>query len=137
MPSFFSHRDEANTPGFVPMSKGGELLVVGDSDFLRNSAGAQSESNIVFLLNSIDYMIQDQSLIEIRSRNFTPSSLNIKTWMYDNGFDNDQIDKLEPIYRKAIKWVNILLPMMIIVLFGLRMRKQQKRRSKEIHNKYA
>jgi len=57
----------------------GRLLVVGDSDFLTEQfVRNQDSSNLVFGLNSIDWLVQDQTLVGIRSKNRQPAPLVFK-----------------------------------------------------------
>lgn len=60
-------------------------------------------NNIAFMLNAADWMIQDEQLINIRSK-------VVKM---------PRIDALEPQEEKQYKWFNLLAGSAIILLFGL------------------
>ena len=45
-----------------------KLAVVGDADFISNQNAATSPENINFILNLVDYLSQDNNLIDIRSK---------------------------------------------------------------------
>lgn len=60
-------------------------------------------SSVTFLLNSIDWLYDDQGLISIRSKDINPPRL----------------EETDPSTRLIIKWINILLAPLLIILFGL------------------
>ncbi len=55
----------------------GRLIVVGDSDFLTEqfARGAGAGNNLIFGINMVDWLAQDEALINIRSKNRQPSPL--------------------------------------------------------------
>ena len=71
------------------------LVVAGSADFVAN--------NIAFMLNQVDWMLQDESLIGIRSKN-TPLP---------------KLDPIEPAEASALKLANLLSGPLLILLFGL------------------
>ncbi|RKY52296.1 MAG: hypothetical protein DRP89_07910, partial [Candidatus Neomarinimicrobiota bacterium] len=56
-----------------------------------------------FILNGIDYLSGDRELLEIRSRGVTARPL----------------DQLSDGTRRFWKWLNILLPALLVVFLGL------------------
>lgn len=70
------------------------LVVAGSADFVAN--------NIAFMLNQVDWMLQDESLIGIRSKN-TPLP---------------KLDPIEPGDARIIKLVNLLSGPALILMFG-------------------
>jgi ABC-type uncharacterized transport system involved in gliding motility auxiliary subunit len=53
----------------------GRLVVVGNIDFMSDRFGGQAPQNLLFALNAIDWLAQDESLIAIRSKNPRPPAL--------------------------------------------------------------
>ena len=49
-------------------SAGGRLVLVGDADFASNRFVGGEAGNIVFLTNAVDWLAQDESLIQIRAK---------------------------------------------------------------------
>lgn len=47
---------------------GGRLVLVGDADFASNRFIGGEAGNIVFLTNAVDWLAQDESLIQIRAK---------------------------------------------------------------------
>lgn len=60
-------------------------------------------SSMTFLLNTLDWLYDEHGLISIRSKNINPP----------------QLETIEPSTKAIIKWVNILLAPILIVLFGI------------------
>ncbi|MDP8201620.1 MAG: GldG family protein [Candidatus Tenebribacter burtonii] len=108
--NFINHTKEENALG---STESGKILLVSDSDFIKEGAGAGVQGNRDFVLNAVDYMVSDGTLIEIRSREtqFTP------------------LKEVKSGTRKFVRWVNILFPSLLLILLGiLHYRKELKRR---------
>lgn len=108
--NFIDHTKEDNAVGSTDT---GRILLVTDSDFIKEGAGAGVPGNRDFVLNAVDYMVSDDSLIEIRSREtqFTP------------------LKEIKPGTKKFVRWLNILSPSLLLILLGfLHYRKELKRR---------
>jgi ABC-type uncharacterized transport system involved in gliding motility auxiliary subunit len=50
----------------------GRMIVVGDVDFLQEQFVRSNPQNLVFTLNAVDWLAQDEALIGIRSKLRTP-----------------------------------------------------------------
>lgn len=91
-----------------------KIVLVGDGDFLINGQGqeatALNQDNINFMVNAIDYLAGDVSLITLRTKGITTRPL----------------DQIEAGKKTYIKWLNFSLPLIIIILFGL-FRSQQRK----------
>ena len=91
------------------------MVVIGDGDFGVNGVGQQAQprnpDNISLLVNSIDWLSDDTGLIELRTRGVTSRPL----------------DPLSPGAQASLKYLNFLLPILLVVLYGL-WRAQQRRR---------
>jgi len=101
--SFFAVSDTMKIEGFIGSTDKTEIIVVADGDFIKKSAGGSSPSNLDFALNSIDYLSGNQELVSLRSREteFRP------------------LKELSNSMRKTVKWLNILLPALLLVLYGI------------------
>jgi ABC-type uncharacterized transport system involved in gliding motility auxiliary subunit len=82
---------------------GGRLVVVGDASFAEAQFLQASPENLIFLANAIDWLAQDEALINIRSKNRTPPRLV---------FTSDG-------RRDLLKWGNLLGVPLLFVLVGL------------------
>ncbi len=106
---------------FIKKSKPTKMIVVGDADMIRNQTrkvknkivpyplgfdrySGQTYGNKNFFLNAINYLLDDDGLINTRSR-------EIKLRMLDKTY----IDN----HYSLIKMLNLVLPLIIIAIFGI------------------
>ena len=75
---------------------------------------------MMYFLNAIDFLLKDISLSEVRSRTIPNSPLDISNWLYKNEVNPERIAKVEPRLKQIVKGVNLLLPSLLLVLFGIR-----------------
>lgn len=115
--SAYANRSEKNEfPNFKSAVEGNKMIVISDGDVARNAVlkgeplplgvdllTNQRYGNEQFLRNALDYMLDDDNLISLRSR-------NIETRLLDRKRINDE--------RTYWQWYNLLLPLVIIGIFG-------------------
>ncbi len=137
--SNFQNVDSKQADGFLPQTNKSKIILVADNDFIVETAGGQIPNNINFILNSIDFLAKDTSMIEIRSRNFIPSELSIAAWISRRmGIqDSVEIARIEPNIRILAKWLNILLPSLLLVFYGIIRNRYEKKRRTEIKERYV
>ena len=123
-PSLYANRitadiEESAVMDFMPESVPTTMIVVADGDIIRNQIDVLTKKplplgydqftqntygNKAFIENAISYLVDGESLVEIRSREF-------------------KIRLLDPdkIVRQRLKWqmVNILVPTGLVVLLGI------------------
>jgi ABC-2 type transport system permease protein len=81
-------------------SGGGRMIVVGDVDYLREDFVRSNPQNLAFTANAIDWLAQDEALIDIRSKNRTPPSIVLTS----------------DFQAAALKWGNLLgVPLLFVV----------------------
>lgn len=105
-----------------------KMVVIGDADFALNlkpgaqQAQPQPEDNIGLFVNSMDWLSDDTGLIELRTK----------------GVSSRPLDQLEDTQKTLLKYVNFLLPIILILIYGL-VRAQLKRnqRIKRMEGSYA
>jgi len=88
------------------------LLVVGDGH-LAQDMYLQDPSNMAFLLNMVDWLAGDEDLIAIRTRDVT----------------NRPIAEVSAGVKNSVKYANMFLPPLILIVIGL-VRWQMRRRRK-------
>ncbi|MGC9343750.1 MAG: GldG family protein, partial [Bacteroidales bacterium] len=93
------------------------MVVFGDGDFAVNVTGQQgqqiNQDNISLLTNSIDWLTDETGLIDLRTKEVT----------------SRPIKDIEDGRKTFLKWLNFLLPIIIIILVGLvRWQRQSLRR---------
>ncbi len=107
---------DAIAPASAPVASSPEtrIVVVGDGDFARDQYMGGSKDNLSFFANVIDYLVDDAGLITIRSKDasFVP------------------LDQVSDGTKKAIKYANLVVPPLIVLVYGVlrwRMRKARKK----------
>ncbi len=109
----FPEADDPLADDFYYHTDDARIILVADSEFIRDGAGAGVKSNLDFVLNSVDFLMDDTALIAIRAREtvFKP------------------LKELSSSGRKFVRWINILLPSFLLLIFGaVTYRKQIERR---------
>ena len=81
----------------------GRMIVMGDVDFLQEQFLQANPQNLVFTLNAIDWLAQDEALIGIRSKLRTPPVM---------AFTSE-------FQRVALKWGNLVGVPVLFVLLGV------------------
>jgi ABC-type uncharacterized transport system involved in gliding motility auxiliary subunit/ABC-type transport system involved in multi-copper enzyme maturation permease subunit len=81
----------------------GRMIVVGDASFTEAQYVRSNPGNLLFLANAIDWLAQDEALINIRSKDRTPPGLV---------FGSDAS-------RNLLKWGNLVGVPLLFVLFGM------------------
>ncbi len=84
-----------------------KLIVIGDGDFAVNGQGQQTQQlspdNVNLLVNAIDWLSDDTGLIELRTR----------------GITSRMLDQVEDGKKNFLKWLNVLLPVLLIITYGV------------------
>ena len=93
---------EGDLGGNIP----GKMVVVADGDFPINGPRGQQqqiqEDNVNLMVNSIDWLSDDTGLISLRTK----------------GVSSRPIKEMEDGKRAFIKWLNFLLPILLVLIYG-------------------
>jgi len=90
---------------------GGRLVLVGDADFASNRFLASEAGNVLFLTNAVDWLAQDESLIQIRSKLRRSPPL-----LYSSGR-----------MRDAAKYGNLVgVPLLFVLIGALRLARRRR-----------
>ena len=80
------------------------MVVIADGDFAVNQNNQQlNPDNINLLVNGIDWLSDDTGLIELRTK----------------GVSSRPIRQMEDGTRTLIKWLNFLLPILLVLIYGV------------------
>lgn len=106
-------------------STGARLIVFGDGDFPINGPREQARSlqpdNVSLVVNAIDWLSDDTGLIDLRTK----------------GATSRPIQQLEDATKTLLKYVNFLLPIMMVIIYGLvRMQHNRSVRLKRMRDNY-
>lgn len=95
------------------------LVVFADGDFAVNGAGEEaqrlSQDNISLLVNAVDYLSDDTGLNELRTKGVTSRPIE---------------KELSDGQKSAIKWFNLLLPIGLVLGYGI-LRSQRRKRERQ------
>ncbi|MBI9030961.1 GldG family protein [bacterium] len=118
--SYFA--DNLNFEDRIAESAESKIIILADSDLLFVTKD-KVKNNYDFLLNTIDTIAGEGSLIQLRSRGseFKPIKKEIADSKSKKG---------------VIKWTNILLPSFLLILFGLLSYKLYDNKKKRLEKKY-
>ena len=112
---------------------GAEVLVITDSDFFNDESIASMRvvrndvnENYTFIENSIDVMLGDAELISLRSREVVLRPL-----------DDSVVGQENTSIRNRWKWIDILLPSILIITYGLVRKRSREKRSKYLMDFYG
>ena len=97
-----------------------QMMLIADNDFLSDGGGGNRPENAIFVLNAIDVMNGKEELVALRSREITTRPLQV----------------IDAGSRTTWKTINILLPALLVLAFGLaqwRLESNRTRRLEEIY----
>ena len=97
-----------------------QLVLVSTSDFLLDSGGGQVPSNGIFVMNAVDVLIGDRDLVALRSREITTRPLQT----------------LDDATRTTLKTINIVLPALLVIGYGLFQWRLEAARAKRLEALY-
>ncbi len=95
--------DQPATRGATTTAHTGRIIVVGNAGFLTDQFVGQNQQNLAFAANAIDWLAQDEALIQIRAKQRTPPTLTFSSTFAAGAF----------------KWGNLIGVPLVFVLVGL------------------
>ncbi len=102
-----------------------KMVVISDGDFLINGPSQRPRNlqpdNVNLISNAIDWLSDDTGLISLRTK----------------GVTSRPIDELEAATKSILKYLNFLLPLVLVVVYGLvRMQRTRMQRLKRMSENY-
>ena len=97
-----------------------QLILISDSKFIADDGGGSAPENHIFIMNAVDYLLGDRELISLRSREIT----------------NRPLKELADEEKSRWKWINIILPSILVVGFGFIRLKRENSRAKILEEIY-
>lgn len=102
-----------------------KMVVISDGDFLINGSPQRPRNlqpdNVNLISNAIDWLSDDTGLIALRTK----------------GVTSRPIEELEDATKSILKYVNFLLPLVLVVVYGLvRMQRKRIQRLKRMSEDY-
>lgn len=122
--SFFSQDDlpqDVQTDEFVQSTEQGNVIVVGDSQFISDDLLVGSPENALLALNAVDILTQDISLIDIRSR---------------SAFSRP-IRDMNDATKSIIKYGNIFSSCILVIIAAAAIYIRRRRKDRVAQKRYA
>ncbi|MEQ9591852.1 MAG: hypothetical protein RLN86_04605, partial [Cyclobacteriaceae bacterium] len=115
----------ATVEGNISGTTQARMVVLADGDFMVNGSPQSPRNlqpdNINLISNAIDWLSDDTGLIALRTKGVTSRPL----------------DELEPATRGFLKYLNFLLPILLVISYGLvRMQQNRMKRLKRMGENY-
>jgi len=103
-----------------------KMVVITDGDFVVNGPRGQAQQlqpdNVSLMVNGIDWLSDDTGLIELRTRSIT----------------SRPIKEMEDSTKMVLKYLNFLLPIILVILYGLfSYQASRNRRVKRLEENYG
>ena len=121
---------------FIPETTAGRIIVVPDMDFIDSQGAGQNPSNQNFLMNAVDYLSNNQGLMILRSREVINKPLKIERLIRTEDVEPTELTRKIDRTRTFVRFTNILLPGLLIILYGLIRYKLEINRRKRIKEIY-
>ena len=99
-----------------------KMVIFSDGDFpIAPQSRGQNPDNISLFVNAVDFLSDDTGLIDLRTKSVVTRP----------------IKELEEAEKTTMKWVNFLLPIALVVLYGIfRFQRNRSRRMKFMEEQY-
>ncbi|MCB2218906.1 MAG: Gldg family protein [Bacteroidetes bacterium] len=102
------------------------IVLVSDGQFVTNGEGQNaqqvSQDNVSLLANAVDWLSDDTGLIDLRTK----------------GVSSRPLDQIEDGRKNLLKWLNFLLPIFLILIYGIfRMQRRRNLRVKRMEKGYV
>jgi len=113
--SAFANSDSISAP--MKRSSKTAFVVIADGDLVVNGTGQEAqmmpEDNINLVANAVDYLADDTGLLTLRTKSVT----------------NRPLDNVDESTKMMIKYVNVFVPILLVIFYGLfRMQRRKKQR---------
>jgi len=134
--SFFADSAFNMLDDFIAETHMGKIIALPNMNFISSQGAAQNESNMNFLMNAIDYSIDNPALIALRSRDVLHKPLNIDKLINTTDIKDEEKEKRRANLQRFIRYTNNLLPVLLIILYGLIRYQTEINRRKRIREIY-
>lgn len=113
-----------------------KIITVSDMNFIKNNGSINNPDNLNFVMNSLDYLNNNQELISLRSREVANKPLRIEKIINVENLNPKEAEEKINRYRSIVKSSNMILPTFLLIIYGLiRYKKEllKRKRIKEIY----
>jgi len=134
--SYFETQNYPLPQNYRSSVKGAEIMFFGDRELVVETEHPLYGTRWYAVLNALDYFLDNDSMIKIRSRSIRGSSFNLRNFL--SSFDNLQTDltELEQSLKTLIKSISIALPTLLLIFTGILVFLRYKAYRKRIKESY-
>ncbi|MCK9329647.1 MAG: hypothetical protein M0Q94_07200, partial [Candidatus Cloacimonetes bacterium] len=134
--SYFKDKTKVSHEGYNESTQYAKIILVPDMEFIDNEGAGKNPGNMNFLMNSIDYLSNNQNLISLRSREVVNKPLLAERLVNVQDLTPEAAEKKLGNIKNFIKIINIILPSLLLVVYGLIRYKKEIQRRKRIKETY-
>jgi hypothetical protein len=134
--SYFNEQGIRFANDFIDHTEFARIIVVPDMEFINSQGSGQNQNNINFLMNAVDYLNGNPGLIALRSREVINKPLLIDRLVKTEDLTPEGAERRRTNMREFVKYLNIVLPALLIVLYGLLRYKMEMNRRRRIKDSY-
>ena len=134
--SYFNEIPTRFSEDFIGVTNNASIIVVPDMDFISSQGAGQNPGNTNFLMNAVDYLSNNQGLISLRSREVINKPLVIDRLVNTEDLTPEGAERRRTNMREFFKYLNIVLPALLVVLYGLIRYRLELKRRKRIKDEY-
>ncbi len=151
--SYFSDDEAPDFADSLNHTDQGTILMVSDAEFLNGGGQRGVTPNQIFVLNALDAMSENADLIQLRSREVEFSPLDITRFIKNSDLrgvdskspegasrlleESKKLRQRENDFKLVVKWINYVLPPVLLLLLGLFQFLAQKKRRKKLGELYG
>jgi len=134
--SYFADTGFNMLENFIPETHVGQIMIVPNMDFINSQVTGQNQNNLNLLMNAVDYLSNNEALITLRSREVINKPIKIERLIRTEGLEPAELMQKIDRTRTFVRFTNILLPGLVIILYGLIRYKLEINRRKRIKEIY-
>lgn len=118
MESYFKGKPQSQYPDFVSAVQDGKIVVFSDRELYIDPDKPIYENRYQIILNAVDWLMERNDMLNIRSRHLQDSILDIAYYMHKNNLLWGDPVKKEHRIKTEIKIIATLLPSLILIAVG-------------------
>lgn len=117
--SFFSGKPLAQTPGFVGSTSKAQIAVLADRELIVDPDKPEFMNRCFVILNAIDHFSGNASMINIRNRSASSSSLNIYRYLASRGRAYADPEPVVNRIKLGFRLISITVPPLMLIVVGI------------------
>lgn len=134
--SYFAGRGPGFPENFKAETDEAQIVLFSDSELIVDADKEEYLDRFFIVLNAIDYLLGNESMINIRSRSIESSSFDLREYLSRRNPDSIEIAETELVLKQGIKALIITLPLLGLAILGVNIHIRTVRKRKKIQERY-